>query len=301
MAARGRRQVMLTGDAMTIDAALRERRILDVDVVLLEELRKRPLPVAEVLTAFSRAVLDRVRTAGLVAVGDQLRDAVGVRYDRFAILETSSDGLPPKQATAVEQLRARGGEIAVRALESPGVSAAVLGALARKGIIRIERRARRHTLDAFLAGLETVDVGEIRHSDEQQNAIAAIKNALGTFSPFLLEGVTGSGKTEVYIEVMREAVRRGEQALLLVPEISLTPQIARRFEQAFGERKRIVEFRGAGKIAHAKRVQPVQRTGPPLAGDDHLDEKSLRVHGPSISGVSQGIAEDSSGSIPPGS
>ncbi|HEY8849790.1 MAG TPA: primosomal protein N', partial [Thermoanaerobaculia bacterium] len=53
MAARGRRQVMLTGDAMTIDAALRESRILDVDVVLLEELRKRPLPVAEVLTAFS--------------------------------------------------------------------------------------------------------------------------------------------------------------------------------------------------------------------------------------------------------
>ena len=236
MAARGRRQVMLTGDAMTIDAALRESRILDVDVVLLEELRKRPLPVAEVLTAFSRAVLDRVRTAGLVAVGDQLRDAVGVRYDRFAILETSSDGLPPKQAAAVEQLRARGGEIAVRALESAGVSAAVLGALARKGIIRIERRARRHTLDAFLAGLETVDVGEIRHSDEQQNAIAAIKNALGTFSPFLLEGVTGSGKTEVYIEVMREAVRRGEQALLLVPEISLTPVFAARLKERFGDR-----------------------------------------------------------------
>src|SRR5207247_11198816 len=51
-----------------------------------------------------------------------------------------------------------------------------------------------------------------------------------------LEGVTGSGKTEVYVEVMREAVRRGQQALLLVPEISLTPVFAARLKERFGER-----------------------------------------------------------------
>ena len=48
--------------------------------------------------------------------------------------------------------------------------------------------------------------------------------------------MTGSGKTEVYIELMREAVRRGEQALLLVPEISLTPVFAARLKERFGER-----------------------------------------------------------------
>ena len=126
--------------------------------------------------------------------------------------------------------------MSVRALESAGVSAAVLGALVRKGIVRIERRPRRHTLDAFLAGLDAADVGEIRHSVEQQSAIAAVKAALGTFAPFLLEGVTGSGKTEVYIEAMREVVRGGEQALLLVPEISLTPVFAARLKERFGER-----------------------------------------------------------------
>jgi primosomal protein N' (replication factor Y) len=63
-----------------------------------------------------------------------------------------------------------------------------------------------------------------------------VKATLGTFAPFLLEGVTGSGKTEVYIELMREVVKHGEQALLLVPEISLTPVFASRLKERFGER-----------------------------------------------------------------
>jgi primosomal protein N' (replication factor Y) len=112
----------------------------------------------------------------------------------------------------------------------------VLSALVKKGVVRIERRPRRHTLDAFLAGLEDAAAGEIRYSDEQRDAIEAVKKTLGTFAPFLLEGVTGSGKTEVYIELMREAVKRGEQALLLVPEISLTPVFASRLKERFGER-----------------------------------------------------------------
>src|SRR5438309_1205739 len=116
-----------------------------------------------------------------------------------------------------------------------------LDTLARKGIVRIERRPRRHTLDAFLSGGEPPPSAvELQYSNEQQVAIDAIKSSLGTFAPFLIEGVTGSGKTEVYIEVMREAVRRGEQALLLVPEISLTPVFAARLKERFGERMAIL-------------------------------------------------------------
>ncbi|HEV2722040.1 MAG TPA: primosomal protein N', partial [Thermoanaerobaculia bacterium] len=143
--------------------------------------------------------------------------------------------LSTKQQAAVDLLEKRGGEMSVAALDHAGVSAAVLGALAKKSIVRIERRARRHTLDAFLAGLESAP-DEFRFSSEQRVAIDAVRGALGTFQPFLLEGVTGSGKTEVYVEVMREVVRRGEQALLLVPEISLTPVFAARLKQRFGER-----------------------------------------------------------------
>jgi primosomal protein N' (replication factor Y) len=236
MSARGKREISLTGDASMIAVAIEAKQILDADLALIEELRRRPLPFAAALEASSRATIDRLRDAGIVTVADRVTDAKGVRYDRFVILETPPDGLTAKQQQAVELLASRGGEMSVRALENAGVSAAVLGALSKKSVIRIERRARRHTLDAFLAGLDPASVGEIRHSEEQRTAIAAIRAGLGTFAPFLLEGVTGSGKTEVYIELMRDAVRRGEQALLLVPEISLTPVFASRLKERFGER-----------------------------------------------------------------
>ena len=79
-------------------------------------------------------------------------------------------------------------------------------------------------------------MAHFQYSIEQQHAIDAIQRSFGKFAPFLLEGVTGSGKTEVYIEAMREVVRGGEQALLLVPEISLTPVFAARLKERFGER-----------------------------------------------------------------
>ena len=230
MASRGKREAALVDP--TSD------RILPGDLPLIDELRKRPLPLNAIFDdlKFSRSAVARLRDAGVIAVHDRFRDAEGVRYDRFVVLESDPGALTPKQQAAVELLQARGGEMSVRALEHASVSAAVLSALTKKKVVRIERRPRRHTLDAFLAGLEDAAVGEIRYSSEQKTAIAAVKAALGTFAPFLLEGVTGSGKTEVYIELMREAVKRGDQALLLVPEISLTPVFASRLKERFGER-----------------------------------------------------------------
>jgi primosomal protein N' (replication factor Y) len=68
---------------------------------------------------------------------------------------------------------------------------------------------------------------------EQRNAIEAIVAARGRFAPLLLHGVTGSGKTEVYLRAIEEVVARGEQALVLVPEIALTPQLVGRFAARF--------------------------------------------------------------------
>src|SRR5207248_7570016 len=57
----------------------------------------------------------------------------------------------------------------------------------------------------------------------------------GGFRPFLLHGVTGSGKTEIYLQAMEEVIRQGKEALVLVPEISLTPQTVQRFRGRCGE------------------------------------------------------------------
>jgi primosomal protein N' (replication factor Y) len=238
MSARGKREAIFTGSDEAIEDALRSKRILPGDADIARQLQLRPMTLATLFAdaKVPRSAIDRLRDAGLISIRDRLQDAKGVRYDRFVLLESEDGALPPKQRAAVERLQSRGGEMSVRALEEAGVSAAVLGALAKKGIVRIERRARRHTLDAFLAGLDAACIGEIRHSAEQQAAGAAVTKAFGTFAPFLLEGVTGSGKTEVYIDLMREVVKRGEQALLLVPEISLTPVFASRLKERFGER-----------------------------------------------------------------
>ncbi len=232
MASGSRRVAEIIGSEEMIASAIAEKRILEGDLAIVGELKKRPLPANDL----PRAAIARLRDAGIVTVHDRFRDAEGVRYDRFVVLESAPGALTPKQQAAVERLQARGGEMSVRALEHADVSAAVLSALVKKGVVRIERRPRRHTLDAFLAGLGDADAGEIRYSSEQQTAIAAVTASLGTFAPFLLEGVTGSGKTEVYIEIMRDVVKRGGQALLLVPEISLTPVFASRLKERFGDR-----------------------------------------------------------------
>ena len=71
-------------------------------------------------------------------------------------------------------------------------------------------------------------------NDEQMLAFNTIKNKLNTFAPFLLHGVTGSGKTEIYMQVIEEVLKNNKNALVLVPEISLTPQFINNFKGRFG-------------------------------------------------------------------
>ena len=72
-------------------------------------------------------------------------------------------------------------------------------------------------------------------TDEQRCAVDSISAGLGSYSPWLLEGITGSGKTEVYFRLIEQAAARGLQTLLMVPEINLTPQLEEQFRERFPE------------------------------------------------------------------
>ncbi|WP_019864483.1 primosomal protein N' [Methylovulum miyakonense] len=86
---------------------------------------------------------------------------------------------------------------------------------------------------------------------DQQAAIAAVTDSFGKFRVFLLDGVTGSGKTEVYMQLIAIALARGLQVLVLVPEITLTPQLEARFRQRFNV---------SITVSHSKLTDPQRQT-----------------------------------------
>ena len=108
-------------------------------------------------------------------------------------------------------------------LKSLGVSRTALDALERKGLVK----------KSDVVVEQVITPSPISPTLEQRRAIDTIKADLGTFQTFLLDGVTGSGKTEVYLQVIEEVLRQGKQALVLVPEIALTPQMTNRFHERF--------------------------------------------------------------------
>jgi len=114
-------------------------------------------------------------------------------------------------------------------LQRAGVSDAVLQSLVKKGILEIyEREIGR------IAGYD----GEIATTGAltaaQQQAVAEIKTQFATKQAVLLHGVTGSGKTQVYMELIRETMLEGGQVLYLLPEIALTSQVIQRLQRVFG-------------------------------------------------------------------
>lgn len=194
-------------------------------------------------------------------------------------------GRAPAQAAVLSYLLAVGGRAELEELSHaiPGAKESVKK-LAARGLVSVEEQVVQK---GVREGLE-----QGRHAQltpDQQLAVDALTQAIdqGGFQPFLLHGVTGSGKTEVYLQAMEHVVRRGRGGLILVPEIALTPQLVGRVKSRFGsavavlhsalkDRERLLHWqalrRGEVKIAVGVRSAiwaPVPELGLVVVDEEH--------------------------------
>ncbi len=313
-----------TGEASAVVATLsaRGREVVDgagpalppAQARLIARLASSRTPVPRAALGRAKAELDALVAAGLVELGDaRARARVRLRRERAVAIAADIDVeaaraalvRAPKRLAVFEHLLAAAAPVAVAAVASavPAAAAAVRE-LAAAGLITIVERevaltaaAARDQLPAASAPVEPPVL-----TAEQVPAVAALTTALGAgFAAFLLHGVTGSGKTEVYLRLIAEARARGAGAIVLVPEISLTPQLAARFRARFGdqvavlhsglgERERLGEWqrlaRGEARIALGARsavFAPVADLGVVVVDEEHdgsfKQDEGVRYHG----------------------
>ncbi len=119
-------------------------------------------------------------------------------------------------------------------LSALGVSQASVNSLVKKGILKVEE------LEVYrdpYSEREFARKTSLILTKEQENAISPVLSSIenGHHEVFLLYGVTGSGKTEIYLQSIQEVLNKGKEAIVLVPEIALTPQMVTRFKERFGD------------------------------------------------------------------
>jgi primosomal protein N' (replication factor Y) (superfamily II helicase) len=134
----------------------------------------------------------------------------------------------------VEALAGSGSKLPVEALQALDVPRTTLGTLVRRGLVEIIEEAAEFTVSRAKARPSPFDFD---FTDAQKHAMQRMREAVEArkFSGMLLHGVTGSGKTAVYLAVMRAVLDAGLSAILLVPEIGLTPAVAADLHQIFGD------------------------------------------------------------------
>ena len=213
---------------------------------LIAEHEEMPLRILarHVGEARSSAVARDLERAGWIKLTHRARSVLAKAKRRKAVrlLPVEEHAAAPGRALSkaqqriIESLIDEGGEMAFAdLLEAADASASTIQTLEKRRVVEVfVRNVRRDPL----ASAKLPEIDDLKLTEAQASALREIEKPLaeGRYSAFLLHGVTGSGKTEIYIRAMRAALQQGRTAMMLVPEIALTPVFSRRLRAHFGDR-----------------------------------------------------------------
>ncbi len=185
-------------------------------------------------TGASRKILDGMIRKKWIIRQDISAQQQANRTIKVAVLTSAEGKLNNNQRTIVDTLAAGGGRIPVESLNSLEVPRTTLSTLVRRGLVQLIEEPADFTVSRTKPRPQPF---EFDFTSAQKSALACLRERVEQrkFSGMLLHGVTGSGKTAVYLAGMRSVLETGRSAILLVPEIGLTPAVAADLHQIFGD------------------------------------------------------------------
>ena len=199
-----------------------------------------------------QALLRRLEAGGAITVAQELQAArARPRVELHLRLADGVDGSAAdglrgeRQRALVAHLAAADAPVRqAEALRASGASSSAVKGLVARGLVVAEPAEVERAADG-MARAPLPPAADLALHPSQRAALGAIAGAIdgGEAATFLLRGVTGSGKTEVYLRALRAARARGQSAIVLVPEIALTPQTVRRFRAHFGDAVAVLHSR----------------------------------------------------------
>jgi primosomal protein N' (replication factor Y) (superfamily II helicase) len=168
------------------------------------------------------------------------------RVVQVAVLKSAAGKLNANQQMLIDALSQTGGRLPVESLRDLSVPRSTLATLVKRGLVDLVEEPVEFTAPQFKPRRSPFD---FRLTDAQKNAVDTIRTASDSrnFHGILLHGVTGSGKTAVYLTAMHAVLEAGRSSILLVPEIGLTPAVAADLHQIFGEEVAILHSALTGK------------------------------------------------------
>jgi primosomal protein N' (replication factor Y) len=202
-------------------------------------------------------VVDRLVAAGRLASGESRRSS-GVRYVAAVELPAGDPEVQREAAgrsapgrAVVDLLASLGRPATVEEVTAAvGCTAAVVRRLVKLGVLRPFTQVERLSLDRHMMAGKRPAPFALRPDQAEAVAVLGAAVEAGGYAPFLLSGMTGSGKTEVYLRTAEAVLERGRSTILLVPEIALVPALARAVELRFGDKLAILHSNLASQERH---------------------------------------------------